>query len=1473
MEAAPSYGGSVNNSQLNVEADHEVYCRAYEKTGYRFKQWMVGDSLVSTEASFYFKMPAEDVVLIAYFDYVGYDPENPADPEAPGDDPVAEKSYNVTVYATPSVGGYFNSSSFWLKEGEEANVYAYPQNGYRFVSWKQNGVIISTDNPLRVVMDTLNLAYTATFVYDPMSPDNPGSNNFNPATGEVVIDKFSAGNLNSTLSNTIGGSENYSLVQSIVIVGRMNSYDFGFSHNFNNCSLIDLSRTTGYTEIPSWGFEGMSSLTKLLLPSTVERIGNGAFNGCSNLSELICYAAVPPALDPNAFASSVGLVVRVPLSAMSLYQAADGWKELAILPLDEDTYQLNVSLPADAADGRYKNMTLELNNISSGQTLRYIITDRTTYAFANLISGTKYNVLVKNASNAVLGTIFDIKVDKADVNVAFESLLQPQNVVVRLLTPDNVDVSSQATIKWYDEEKRYLSQGIELKGILEDSKINYQVTLSNDLAMQYVAPQDAEYIVRSSDNTIVMTLMPFEEVLLTGRVNNATTGTGVYNAAVTFSQTLNGKYTKSVVAKTDTAGVFSATIYNVACDVVVAAYDYISQTLHFDDLSNVEALNGIQLQEITGVRISTAFTYKGSIAEDEVANVQDGYDDQANVSYTIYNKTTQKTINDFNVQSPYIVLLEEVSEGDVLSITAKSRTNAFKDVTADGVVDANNRVEVTFPIVEWGKLQASYNQSASNRVVGILYNAKGELQNKFSYSDSKLTIEGLQDGTYTLVTMEGSDFFNSILNLSELSNAGLIEGTHYVKHDVTIQTGKITSLSINNVPEFDDSQFYYTGNNTQFTVNKQSVTVGNYVTLRAKVDFKSKYADKVSDVKLVVDLPESCEFVDNSVMVGTGTSSYSVGKNRVIVELANADDVVRFCVIPNEGGYCNPNAFVQFNFDGKEVLQPIGIAEFEAESMRISVPEITSLTSVVVNGVATADSEVRIYDNGVLVGTTYSLANGQWSSKVELYKPYSKSYHSFYAEITAPDGQKFTTANKLLEFDKNYVSLSKVSMIYGSTVIDFDPVERKNSTNTYSYVPGNDDFTFTVEFTNTDTSLVKNMELVVLASDGTTRTLEPEYNSAKNLWVAKSKYGNSNKLPVNVKVNYTNTVVTPLFDEEREYDEKLIFDGIIQEMLSAYEAGEVSLITNTPDELYFSVVPMGYDNPEYYRVKKETYSDIIQLYGDANIFTIVNDTIDCGGIQDFTNDCYKLFFWNNKTEEAFSLHYTGTKVYRENGDVQRILPVILAGAAGIAMAVAEYYIVLPEIESWYQTIDMEMGMWNKNVSTLWDFLYATCEDGTYKIKEGYKIETYRASITEWQAEINQYIKEFRQIVDLERQRHKNRCTLEGAISVGLSAIGGAISGIRMLTQQPVLLGLSGKTTGVIAEQVVPAANAAANEAVAYGIGEVLGQVADAGYPRRDISKWYVDKSKQLSSFFCNTVQSIKSDYSSCEEEEDEEEDE
>ena len=761
--------------------------------------------------------------------------------------------------------------------------------------------------------------------------------------------------------------------------------------------------------------------------------------------------------------------------------------------------------------------------------------------------------------------------------------------------------------------------------------------------------------------------------------------------------------------------------------------------------------------------------------------------------------------------------------------------------------------------------------------MGVLYNSKGELLKKSSYSDASISFSDLEDGSYTLVTMESSSFFNSILNLKDLTNAGLIEGTHFVKNDISVQSGKITTLAIDNVPEFDDSQFYYTGSNTQFTVNKQSVTVGNYVTLRAKVDFKKEYANGVSDVKLVFDLPESCSFVDNSVLTGNGTGSYSVSENRIVVDLANINDVVRFCVTPTDGGTCRPSAFAQFNVNGKEVLQPIGTASFEAELMKITVPEITASTSVIVSGVATSNSQIKIYDNNILVGQTQSLANGQWSTKVELYKPYSWSNHSIYAEIQDIDGENYVSEIKEMVYDRNSAELLKIWMLYNGEEIVFDVKNRKNSTNSYTYLGHSNivDYTFIAEFSNCDTTNVKDVEFSVLLTDGTTRRVDGIYSSLGK-WVASSKFPNDKKVPINVKIDYVKMQQTPIYDEEMDEDFTSALDGLFNEVLNVYDNGKLSIINNSETELYFSVIPEGLNLPEYFRVVKENYDDVKSKYEYSDYVHIINDSMDCAFVQAFKEDSYDVTFWNNKNKESFSLYYTGTKEATGINGNQRILPFAISAGYGIFSSWYEYHLKQPEIESWYRTLNMEKEKWNKHREPILKVLAARCEDGSYRIKDSRKFEMYKDSIESWWSSVNRYINSFEKIIDAEKQSLKNSCTLKGALSVGLSAIGAAISGMTSLfsNSATTTIQFSGQTLKWCTESFVPEATTAATEGVGQAISSGGGWYVDnILVPKVNISNWYINESNRITRIYIDLISNMRSDYSSCEKDDEEDDDE
>ena len=234
------------------------------------------------------------------------------------------------------------------------------------------------------------------------------------------------------------------------------------------------------------------------------------------------------------------------------------------------------------------------------------------------------------------------------------------------------------------------------------------------------------------------------------------------------------------------------------------------------------------------------------------------------------------------------MLLEEVAAGDRLRIIASSKNGAFRSVTATATVDENaEKANVLLNIIALGGISASYTDTDNTDIVGILYDSKGELLKKYTYFNQCLSISNLSDGKYTLVSMVNSAFFNSILKISQLAASGLTEGTDYVQNTVTVKSGILSSITNSHIPMLDESKLYYTGDNTSFTANKASIVAGNYLTLKGKIDFKEEYTASVSNVQLIVDLPETSLYVENSAMTGSNIASYTLDNNRLTIQLHN----------------------------------------------------------------------------------------------------------------------------------------------------------------------------------------------------------------------------------------------------------------------------------------------------------------------------------------------------------------------------------------------------------------------------------------------------------------------------------------------------------------------------------------------------------------------------------------------------------
>lgn len=1121
---SPHGAGSLNSTNARYVAGATVSLRTYNNTGYKFVGWQDANGVnLSSSTSYNYTMPNHDVTLTALY---SYDPSVPANPDS------MATRYTVNVVSKPMGGGSFNTTSATVEEGGNVRLYAYTNTGYQFLHWEnEQGDIISSEQNFYYVMPHGNTRIYGVFDYNPAPPSNPSKNYWNKDLGEVIIDDFTPGYLGSAVSNAISGS-NRSDVAMITVAGRMNDNDFGVANDYTNCTLLDLSRVTGITNIPSYAFD-YTNLESVSLPATIENIGYRAFADCKQLTALTVYAMVPPTLESNVFQGvQEGLVVYVPAASIAQYQDADGWKNFTILPIQEDIRSLSISLPNGVSAKDYSQMWLELTNTKSGQKMHYVMTDRSSYTFANIIRNTSWNAALRNQRGDVFGKIDNIEVKDEDVSVVFASLAKPQNVSLTVKTPNGDNVTAKTQVTWIDSEGNYLAQSTGLSGLLSGYAVNYRVVLSQDLAMQYVVPEPKDYVVSDTNNNLTLTLETIKQVSISGCVKDLASRTALSGATVTASQTFGGKYSKTVSTKTDAKGNYVLTVSNVPTSLAVSASDYISQTIVCDSLMNGEdvvTITDVSLKGISGAVVTLGLTYTKCPSEDGNEDTfQEWYADYNNVAYDIFNKTKQKAINQFNVQYPQIVLLEEVDEGDVLEMTATSKVNAFMPVKTTATIDAEQRANATFNIVELGKIKSAFAKNSNAAVVGSLYNTNGKLVKSYDYSNASLTINNLTDGSYTLVTMGASKLFNSIYDLSQLPQTGLVLGSDYTQATVDVKSGKVCAIDIEEVPTLDESKLYYTGDNTSFTVNKSSIVAGNYLTLTGHLDFKSAYAGNVSNVNLIVDLPESCEFVENSVMVGNNTSSYIIQDNRITIPMARYTDRVRFCIIPTLGGEYAPSALAQFDIDGETITQPIGSAYYTTKDLSINVPATVAKTTIPISGTAIGASTIEIYDGDVLIGQTTSMANGTWSTTCELNNAYNLSTHNIYAKVTTKNGLHLISENVSCIYDMNAIQVSKVIMYHDNPEmhktyeLTFDFLNPSDKEENYIYYIYNKKFTFTIDFTNNDSTRVSNVVLYVKTAKSGWHPLNANYDSKIGMWFVTSEFGDmyDGDLPVNVSVDY-----------------------------------------------------------------------------------------------------------------------------------------------------------------------------------------------------------------------------------------------------------------------------------------------------------------------------------------------------------------
>lgn len=210
--ASPSSGGTVTGGG-NYTYGENCTLRAIPASGYTFVNWTKNGIPVSTNPTYTFAV-TESASYVAHFDH---------------------QSYNINLSASPSNGGSVAGDGVYY-HGQSCTVHAYPNNGYTFSNWTENGSQVSTNAHYTFTV-TGNRTLVAHFTQQTQAPAGAINGKFTVnSSGSKVY--FSQGNLQYRASTDTWRF-------------AINQYDYIGSANSNISSSY-----SGWIDLFGWGTSG-----------------------------------------------------------------------------------------------------------------------------------------------------------------------------------------------------------------------------------------------------------------------------------------------------------------------------------------------------------------------------------------------------------------------------------------------------------------------------------------------------------------------------------------------------------------------------------------------------------------------------------------------------------------------------------------------------------------------------------------------------------------------------------------------------------------------------------------------------------------------------------------------------------------------------------------------------------------------------------------------------------------------------------------------------------------------------------------------------------------------------------------------------------------------------------------------------------------------------------------------------------------
>ena len=753
-----------------------------------------------------------------------------------------------------------------------------------------------------------------------------------------------------------------------------------------------------------------------------------------------------------------------------------------------------------------------------------------------LTAGTEYTVALYG-NNLEYASLEKVSVKQGeDTSVDFTSLPQMSELQVEFYLDGNRIKDSNIQAAFYDKtegKQRLFGQGTSLQYLSEGDVIGYHIVMDKAAKLKYRMPkEDGQITLTSGENVVKVDLSKYKDAEYTGTVLDKESGEAIAGATISITQTLNGILAVSRSVSTNNKGQFTALVKDEDFHITVSKTGYMNEE-SICSVTDGEQKRKLSLERCSGKVEITTYAVEAVRESEGTSNTKKCILPD---SYEVYNVTRNSNIT-FGKDTYPLLYADNGSlrTGDKIRITA--RKQGYADTIINAVVNDKGNVKADLTMYALGGIYFQVNRNDHERGPlnqYILYDEGGRRIKSEKQIANTCQIDLLQKGVYSLVVADQSAALSQYETLEQMQSS--VDVDLYDLQEVSVEDGIIAepdAMTVNSLQK--ESILNQSQSNT--VLNTTNVLIGDMINVRCDFQFRDYTA---SNKTLKVTVPAGTKLVKNSLTLdGNQTAGTQEGVN-ILLNTTAKKATVRYSVKVLSNISSSEIRFIStvaYREENKEYEEFASEAVASLDELSIIVPSETISSNIVVKGAGPKNTEIKIFDSGILIGSTMSNKYGVYRAEVNLLDRGLYTVHTLYSATK----EGISSAKTKVKYGITEPYVVGFSMTHNGRTFEFASPTQEIGTIQYSMIPSQP-FYFAAKFS--DNKNVGFVRTVISLNNGSEEILDMDYNEATGQYEGEILL-NSSKVPRAFSVDYISLQTKDT--SESNCEEEIIADTSLEE--------------------------------------------------------------------------------------------------------------------------------------------------------------------------------------------------------------------------------------------------------------------------------------------------------------------------------------